>query len=222
MRGVFVTGSDTGVGKTLVSCAILRALRARGVDAVGMKAVETGVGQAGPLDALALAAAANGDEPLELICPQRFSLAAAPNVAARHEGRSVDLAAIGQAFTTLAKRHDFVLVEGAGGLLVPTTEDADMADLAHSLGLSIVVVARAALGTINHTLLTLAEAERRGLEVVGIVLSHTSGRLSDDDEANCSYLRERLGNRLIGEIPPLTANARPASDCIEIDKLIGR
>lgn len=217
--GVFVTGTDTGVGKTVVSCAILRALRGRGVDVAGLKAMETGVGEAGPLDAQALAEAADAGEPMQLICPQQFRLPAAPNVAARHEGRAVGLSAVCDAFSELAARHEFVLVEGAGGLRVPTSDDADMADLASQLGLPLLVVARAALGTINHTLLTLSEAERRGLVLAGVVVSHATGPLGEADAANFEHLRDLLGDRLIGEVPPLAAGERPAADCINVDRL---
>jgi dethiobiotin synthetase len=219
-RGVFVTGTDTGVGKTVVSCAILRALRARGVDAIGMKAMETGVGEAGPLDAIALAEAGGHDEPLELVCPQRFALPAAPNVAARHEGRTVDLSCVEEAFATLAARHDFVLVEGAGGLLVPTRDGRDMADLALLLALPVVVVARARLGTINHTLLTLAESARRGLRVAGVVISHGVGRLSEADRSNLDHLRGALGERLVGEVRPLGPDEIPGIDCIRVEALL--
>ncbi|MDH3521923.1 MAG: AAA family ATPase, partial [Myxococcales bacterium] len=92
-RGCFVTGTDTGVGKTVFACALLRALRARGLDAGGMKPVETGVGASGPQDALALRAAADDADPLDDVCPQRFALPAAPTVAAAAEGRRVDLEA---------------------------------------------------------------------------------------------------------------------------------
>ena len=114
--GCFVTGTDTGVGKTVVACALLRALRARGIDAGGLKPVETGVGDAGPLDAIALRDAAGGSDPLELVCPQRFALPAAPTVAAEAEGTKVDLTALDAAFEALSARHEFLVVEGAGGL----------------------------------------------------------------------------------------------------------
>jgi len=204
----------------MVSCAILHALRARGVDVAAMKAIETGVGDDGPLDARALAEAADAGEPIERVCPQRFALPAAPNVAARHEGRAVELAAVREAFAELAARHDFVLVEGAGGLLVPTDEEGDMAQLAAELGLPILVVARAALGTINHTLLTLSEAERRGLALAGVVVSHSGGAQSEADAANFAHLRARLGDRLIGEVPPLAGGELAPEDFIELERLL--
>jgi dethiobiotin synthetase len=217
--GLFVTGTDTGVGKTVVACALVRGLRRAGLDVGVMKAMETGVGPQGPLDAAALRDAAESPDPLEELCPLRFALPAAPNVAARHEGTAVDLTPVRRAFRRLASRHQAVIVEGAGGLLVPTTDDASMADLAAELGLPLVVVARAALGTINHTLLTLSEAQRRGLTVAGVVISHAGGPLSDADEANLGYLRERLGSRLLGEVPPLREGEQPGPDAIRIADL---
>jgi len=218
-RSLFVTGTDTGVGKTVVSCALIAGLRARGLDAGAMKPVETGVGEEGPLDAQALRAAAGDDDPLDLVCPEQFALPAAPTVAAAAEGRSVDGARIRDAFAEIAARHALVVVEGAGGLLVPVTDDADMADLAGSLGLPVLVVARAALGTINHTLLTLRELDRRGLECVGVVLSHSDGVLSPADAANLEVLRAELGRRLVGEVPPLGADAEADPACLDLDRI---
>jgi dethiobiotin synthetase len=200
-RGLFVTGTDTGVGKTVIACALLRALRARGLDAAGMKPIETGVGEAGPLDAQALQRAAGGGDPLDEVCPQRFALAAAPAVAAEAEGRAVDLARVRAAFDGLAARHEAIVAEGAGGLLVPIATGVCMADLARDLGLPLVVVARAALGTINHTRLTLEAAASRGLRVAGVVVSHAAAGLPASDLANLAALRAGLGSLLVGEVP---------------------
>ena len=101
LPGLFVTGTDTEVGKTLVACTLVRALRARGIDVGVMKPVETGVGEGGPLDALALRRAAGAPDPLEAVCPQRFALPAAPTVAAAAEGREVDLRRVDRAFARL-------------------------------------------------------------------------------------------------------------------------
>jgi dethiobiotin synthetase len=200
MRGIFVTGTDTGVGKTFVACALARALREAGVDVGVMKPIETGVPAAGPEDARALRAAAGVEDPLELICPVRFALPASPEAAARAEDRRVSLDAIRDAFDELARRHAFVLVEGAGGLLVPIDAGTDMADLARALDLPLLLVARTALGTVNHTRLSLEVAEARGLEVLGVVLSHSTGPLPDGDLRNLAGLRERLGERLLLEL----------------------
>ena len=221
-RGWFVTGTDTGVGKTLVTCALLRALRERGIDAAGMKPIETGVGAAGPLDAIALREAAGAVDPLDDVCPQRFALPAAPTVAAAAEGRSVDLEAVRAAHARLATRHPCVVVEGAGGLLAPAAKGATMADLAGQLGLPLLVVARATLGTINHTLLTLEAARARGLPVAGVVVSHCGGPLADADASNLEELRSALGGLLVGELPPLAPGAAPVPGAIDVTALLDR
>jgi dethiobiotin synthetase len=219
-RGVFVTGTDTGVGKTVVACALVRALRVRGIDVGAMKPIETGVGPGGPADAIALRAAAGGRDPLADVCPQSFALAAAPEVAARAHGRAVDFAAIDAAWARLRARREFLVVEGAGGLLVPIAAQFSMADLAARLALPLVVVARAALGTINHTRLTLAAARARDLRVAGVVISHAGGALPDADLANLELLRGELGALRIGEIPPLAAGALPDPGALDLDALL--
>ncbi|MCH2172585.1 dethiobiotin synthase [Myxococcota bacterium] len=221
-RGVFVTGTDTGVGKTLVACTLARSLRERGLRVGVMKPVETGVGDAGPLDALALREAAGVDDPLERICPARFAQPSAPPVAARAEGRDVDLQAIRQAFTELRQRHEYLIVEGAGGLLVRVAGEVSMADLAQEFELPLLVVARGALGTFNHTHLTLEAARTRELPVAGVVVSQVDGALSSADADNLGALRESLGARWLGEIPPLEPGARPQPGCIDLASLLGR
>jgi dethiobiotin synthetase len=219
-RGVFVTGTDTGVGKTLVACALVRALRARGIDAGAMKPIETGVGPDGPADAIALRLAAGERDPLTDVCPQPFALAAAPAAAARAERRAVDLAAIDAAYERLRARRELLVVEGAGGLLVPITAKFAMADLAQRMGLPLLVVARAALGTINHTRLTLESARARGLAVVGVVISHSDGMLSAADAVNLDELRSELGAALVGEISPLAEGELPAPEHLNLAALI--
>ena len=200
-RGLFVTGTDTGAGKTVVACAVVRGLRDRGLDVGVMKPIETGVDpNTGPLDANALRAAAGEPDPLDRVCPLQFALPAAPNVAAASEGRGVDLARVHRVYEDLALQHDWMVVEGAGGLLVPTTDDATMADLARDLELPLLVVARAALGTINHTRLTLEEVTRQGIDLVGVAISHDHV-ISDADAANLDCLRQWLGERLLFEVP---------------------
>jgi dethiobiotin synthetase len=221
-RGFFVTGTDTGVGKTVVACALVRALRAEGIDIAAMKPAETGVGEAGPLDAIALREAAGGTDDLADVCPLQFALPTAPNVAAQAEGSKVDLARVDRAFARIASRHAAVVVEGAGGLLVPTTDDETMADLASRLGLPLLLVARAALGTINHTRLCLDAIAARGLDCVGVVISHSDGRLSHADERNLDWLRRWLGERLLGEIRPLAPGAVPELAAIRLEPFLER
>jgi dethiobiotin synthetase len=197
-------------------------MRRRGLDVGVMKPIETGVGAEGPLDAQALKSAAAASEPLEEICPQTFALPAAPTVAAASEGRVVEMDPIREAFTRLGERHDWLVAEGAGGLLVPATRDLSMADLSRELGLPLLIACRAALGTINHTLLTLEAAEARSLTVAGVVISHADGVLSDADRSNLEALREALGATLVGEIPPLGDGELPAEDSIDLAALLER
>jgi dethiobiotin synthetase len=221
-RGVFVSGTDTGVGKTVVGCALVRAMRERGLDVGVMKPIETGVGADGPLDAQSLRSAAAAAEPLEEICPQTFALPAAPTVAAASEGRTVQIEPIREAFARLRARHEWLVVEGAGGLLVPATAELSMADLSRELELPLLIAARAALGTINHTLLTLEAAVARGLPVAGVVISHSGGKLSAADAENLVALRDALGDALVGEIPPLGDGEPPAENAIDLDALLER
>lgn len=173
MRGLFVTATDTGVGKTEVACALLANARAAGLDAVGMKPAQSGHEPGVPSDAARLRAAAGGVEPIGEICPYSFAAPLAPAVAARVEGREVSLDRVLAAARALAARHAAVVVEGAGGLLVPLTERESYADLAVALGLPVLVVARAGLGTVNHVALTVEALRRRGLALLGIVLNRT-------------------------------------------------
>jgi len=186
-----------------------------------MKPIETGVGEDGPLDALALQSAAETLDPAELICPQQFSLAAAPRAAAREAGREVDLLALRAAYTEICKRHEIIIVEGAGGLLVPITDKLDMAGLAGEIGLPLLIVTRASLGTINHTLLSVEVARERGLEIAGVVISHGLKRLSHADAANLEELRFTLGDLLRGEVPTLGEGELPGPTTLDINGLLG-
>ena len=222
MSGLFITGTDTDAGKTVVSCAIARGLRRAGIDVGVMKPAETGVPVEGPYDARALIEAAGVSDSLELVCPQQFDLPAAPLASARAEGREVDLAAIDSAYQELDRRHECVLVEGAGGLLVPITETLDMAGLADRLELPVLLVARASLGTINHTLLSVQACQQRGLELLGVVFSHTNGPTSAADLCNLDILREMLGNHVLGEIPALGEGEIPGTGAIDLDAIRAR
>ena len=218
-RGLFVAGTDTGVGKTRVACALLRGLRARGLHVAALKPVETGVGEAGPLDALALREAAGGESPLADVCPQVFALSAAPSVAARAERRRVDLGRIHAAYARLRVAHDVVVVEGAGGLRVPLDDDLDMAALAGRLEAPVLLVARAALGTLNHTLLSLEALAHEGTGLLGVVISHSQDALSDAHLQNLDELKCRLGERLLGELPHLASDAPAPAGWLNLEAL---
>jgi len=200
VSAIFVTGTDTGCGKTAVACALARSLRAAGRRVRVLKPIETGCERGVPADALALAEAAQDDAPLERLCPYRLALPAAPEVAAHAEGVAIDLERIEAALARARSDADLVIVEGAGGLLVPVTSGLDMAGLAAHLGLPLLVAARASLGTINHTLLTLEAARTRKLRLLGVVVSHATAVLSPADRRNLDLLLERLPVPLLGEL----------------------
>jgi dethiobiotin synthetase len=168
---LFITGTDTGVGKTVATAAIGWALAGTGRRVAVLKPAQTGVVADEAGDAEFVLAALNSTQAPATACPYRLRAPAAPLVAARAEGVRLDLARIRETFDALRASYDEVLVEGAGGLLVPLLESLTMADLAATLGLPVVIVARPGLGTINHTLLTVEAARARGLAVLGVVLS---------------------------------------------------
>ena len=203
MRGFFVTGTDTGVGKTAVAAALLWLLTRRGWRAAPVKPVETGLapGESGDLE-LCLATAGLEPPPaeLELMRPCRFRLAASPHLAAEQEDREVDPSPAGDGLPRAGRALRPLVVEGAGGLLVPLTRHFLTIDLAARLGLPLVVVARAGLGTINHTLLTLRAARSAGLAVAAVVLNRAQP-VEDRPEAR---RLERDNRRVIAELGGVT------------------
>lgn len=201
MRGLFVTGTDTGVGKTEVSCALVAEARAGGLDLVAMKPAESGVAPGEPSDSERLRGAAGGAGDPALVCPYRFAAPLAPAVAARLAGVEVRLSVILDAARALAARHAALLVEGAGGLLVPLTERETYADLAVALGLPVLVVARAGLGTVNHTALTVEALRARRLAVAGVILNRT-GPVDDPSVPHNAAEIERLtGAPVLASLP---------------------
>lgn len=200
MNGFFVTATDTGVGKTEIACALLRAARAAGVDAVGMKPAQSGHSPGEPSDAERLREASGAVEPLEAVCPYSLSAPLAPAVAARLEGRTIELSRILAAASALASRHAALVVEGAGGLLVPLTERETFADLAVALALPVIVVARAGLGTVNHTALTVEALRRRGLAVEAVVLNRTAPVDDASVLHNAAEIARLTGANVVGPL----------------------
>ena len=172
--GVFVTGTDTGVGKTMITAALALYLRGRGVNVGVMKPVETGVADTARLgeDGELLQWAADSRDEPDLITPYRFKAPLAPSVAAKKEDRAIDVSVILAAAETLRQRHDFLLIEGAGGLMVPLAGGLLLADLARQLGYPLVVVARPDLGTVNHTLLTTFAAQGMSIPCAGFMINN--------------------------------------------------
>ena len=197
----FVTGTDTEVGKTFVTCALLLALKGQGVKAVGMKPVAAGTNEHGCNDDVeALIAASGVVAPRELVNPYLFHPAIAPHIAAIEEGRSIDIDRIVDSFDTLRSLADAVLVEGAGGFCVPLGPHADSADLAEQLGLPVILVVGMRLGCINHALLTQQAIAAHGLKLAGWVANRTDPAMSRFDE-NLAALTARIKAPLLGVVP---------------------
>jgi len=216
-KGIFITGTDTGVGKTYVASRIAEELRCRGIDAGVMKPVETGCkkvrGELHPSDALALMHAAGVRDVLSLVNPYRFSWPLAPLVAAGLEGKRIDTDRICKAFEALSQRHEFLIVEGAGGILVPLTEHYCYLDLAGDLGLPVVIVARPGLGTINHTLLTVKALQERKAKIAGVVFNYAESRKKGPAERTSPAVIERIsGISLIGTVRYRSVNVEGLVD----------
>jgi dethiobiotin synthetase len=176
MSGLLITGTDTGVGKTVVTAALAAGLlqRQRGLRVGVWKPVETGWDPATAettSDAARLRRAVASTAPLETICPYRFREPLAPAVAAARAGHTIDIAHLVELYGQHAAAADVVLVEGAGGLLVPLSDRTTYAELAHELGLALLIVAANRLGAVNHTALTARVATAAGLQVIGFVLN---------------------------------------------------
>jgi dethiobiotin synthetase len=199
-RGLFVTGTDTGVGKTTISVALLRHARRVGLRPIPFKPAETGCAP-DPSDAHALWAAAQPPIAQADVCLYPFPLPAAPSQAAAAVGARIDVDRIIDQAGRLAARGDFLLVEGAGGLLVPYAEGVTGAELAKRLGLPLLVVARTALGTINHTALTHREAARAGLTVAATILNRTNAALDPHEASNADLIASLTASRPLGPFP---------------------
>lgn len=232
MRGLFITGTDTGVGKTFVAGLMVRALRAHGVRVGAYKPVVSGARTVGHVEREAggerwaapsvwddveqLFAATDGEYPRERIAPQRFLAPVAPPVAARQEGRDVDADGLARGVDWWRERVDLLVVEGAGGLLSPIATDVTNRDLAVRLGWPVLVIARQRLGTINHTALTVEACQSRGLRVAGIVLNDADGLAEHDPsrKTNAGEIARVTGIPVLAEIryspseppAPLAAN----------------
>lgn len=217
--GLFITGTDTEVGKTFVSCALARLFRRRGVDVGVMKPVASGAakrdGRLVSEDALRLKGASGSPDPLEAINPILFRPPLAPVPAAAMDGKTVDLADARGRFEEMAARHEAMLVEGVGGLLVPLVRGTTVADFAADLGLPLLIVARPALGTVNHTLLTAEAARRRGLAVAGVVFSASTPQPPGDAErTGPTEIAEEGGLEILGNLPCFDLGDPPDYDAL--------
>lgn len=206
---IFLSGTGTGVGKTVAGCVIAAHWAAQGLNPRVMKPAESACALEGgrlvPRDALALKTAAGDPRPLDEICPYRYEVPLTPAHAAEREGEPPDLERIVAQVEALKEEGKPLLVEGAGGLLAPLAESALMIDLALTANLPLVLVAQLELGTINHTLLSVREARRQGLAILGVILSDTTGEATPAAERNPAAVAELCGAEapLLGVIPYL-------------------
>lgn len=188
----FITGTDTGVGKTFVTSGVARALKNEGFSVGVMKPVETGCASKNsalfPEDAVALKEASGCAAPLDAINPYRFAPPLAPNMAAKMAGVNIDMEVIRENYLKLLDSHDITLVEGAGGILVPVTDDKTISDLIILLNIPVIIIAPSRLGVINHTSLTVEHARSRGMAVKCIILNSQS--LAPDDLSRVTNLKE--------------------------------
>jgi len=213
-RDLFVTGTDTGIGKTRAGVALLRALRARGVRASGMKPVASGCeATADGLrneDALALIAASDPAPAYSTCNPYAFAPPIAPHLAARAVGDEIVLAPIRVAFDVLRARADRVVVEGVGGWMAPLSDSLMQADVARALDLDVVLVVGLRLGCISHALLSARAIEADGCRLAGWIANRVDPGFLCPDE-NLAYLRERLAAPLWADLP-FSATPDPRAD----------
>jgi dethiobiotin synthetase len=204
-RAIFITGTDTSVGKTLVAAALARALHERGCDVGVVKPVATGLAPGRDWredDAALLAVAAGCAEPPEAISPIRFQEPLAPFTAAQMENRRVDVAAAVEAVQAVISRHEVTVVEGAGGAAVPLTPNLLMSDLMRLAAIPCLIVARSSLGTINHTVLTAQHLRAKGVEISGAVfVRHNGGPLSLAEETGPACAAEMAQVQNHGIVP---------------------
>lgn len=213
LRGLFVIGTDTAVGKTTVSAALLRHALRRGRRPIPFKPVETGC-MAEPADAAMLWQAARPPIPQSEVCLYALRLPAAPALAAGADAIRIDLDRIVERAHALAESGDFLLVEGAGGLLVPYVDALTTADLARRLSLPLLIVARTALGTVNHTALTVREAARSGLDIAGVIFNRTIAQPGPHEPGNALLVTTLTGQHVLGTLPFLSTAARADPDLL--------
>lgn len=209
IRGLFVTGTDTGVGKTVVTAAIAAALRAEGRNVGVWKPVQSGsTFGSGMTDAQQLLKSTGIDELPEAVAPFSFAAPLTPLLAAREAGVTLTLEKLIASGGPLAKRYDALLVEGAGGVAVPLAEDALVADLMAELRLPALIVARSGLGTINHTLLTVSYLKLRLISIVGIILNDGESAEAHDDPSlstNAELIEHYSSIPVLGRLPRIHA-----------------
>ena len=194
VKGIFVTGTDTEIGKTVIAGGLAAILKQAGINVGVMKPISTG----DMTDANHLKHAAQVDDPLHLINPISLRYPLAPSVSANIEGKHVDILEIGKAYTVLQKKYDYLIVEGVGGIAVPINNNKWVVDLIKYLALPIIIVADAGLGTINHTMLTVEYARQHDITILGIVLN-----MFQSQNASLAELTNPIEIERVTQIPVL-------------------
>lgn len=216
MNAWFVTGTDTGVGKTLIAAAFVHRLRERHARVAGMKPIAAGSqrqpdGSTSNEDVVALRDAGSVQAPPELFNPYLLHAPVSPHIAAKQDGVVIDIHKIGYALQALRAQADAVIVEGAGGFRVPITDTLDGADLAAALGLPVILVVGLRLGCLNHALLSAESIAARGLTLAGWVANRIDPAMPEQ-AANIEWLARRLAAPCLGDVPHLPgADARAAA-----------
>ncbi|MBI5049302.1 MAG: dethiobiotin synthase [Nitrospirae bacterium] len=205
-KGIFITGTDTGVGKTFVAAGLLKAFKEAGFNACPMKPVETGClikkGKLIPEDTIKLINASGIMEPLDIINPYRFRHPLAPSVASEIEGIPIKKQKILSAYHYLSNKYNITIVEGAGGIMVPVYKKYLSLDLIADLRLPIIIVSRPELGTINHTCLTIDAAKRRRINILGVIINY-SDRMKKGlaEKTNPKIIEKLSGVHILGTVP---------------------
>lgn len=235
-KGMFITGTDTGIGKTIVSAVLIRSLINKGLNVGAMKPMETGCIWTDdkkdliPSDGMFLKEAAEMDDPIDMVTPLRFELPLAPMVASDIEKKDIDLTKVFDAYSILSNKYDFMIVEGVGGLMVPIKRLSNkriyyVSDLIRDLKLPAIVVSRPSLGTINHTILTINQAFREGIDVKAVVINyHNPYENTIAEKTNPEVLKELIPVPIIGIMPYIddinVSNVNRFIDFIDVNVLL--
>ncbi len=210
-KGIFITGTDTGVGKTYVAIGLIKTMKEKGLNFCPMKPVETGCrirrGELVPEDSVKLMEASGVNEPIDLINPYRLKNPLAPSVAADIERVHINRRRIFSVYNRLLKKYDFIIVEGAGGIMVPMDKKYLFLDLIKDFNLPVVIVSRPGLGTINHTLLTIKAIRNNGLNIFGVIINYTVKSKKGLSEKTNPEAIEKLGGVPILGIVPYSKNS---------------
>ncbi|MFH1612447.1 MAG: adenosylmethionine--8-amino-7-oxononanoate transaminase [bacterium] len=206
VKGIFITGTDTNVGKTIITAGLANAFRKKGIDIGVMKPIQTGKTLS---DTLFLKKLACVNDCNSLITPYHFSFPLSPLVASQKEKKIIKIDKIKKAYQKLSSKHDLVLVEGIGGLLVPIKKDYLVIDLIKELNLPVIIVARAELGTINHTLLTVKQAEMEGINLIGIIINNFSQKKPGIcEKTNPEIISKFTHLPILGKVPYFDLNKK--------------